>query len=101
MRKIDKEFEEIVSAIIAEPSDDFGVLLNVGGIDPREDLQGADMSDIDFGKVDINEWDLTDTRLDRADLSRVKNIDKARFAGDVTMEDTLLPEGVSVNDLIS
>lgn len=100
------EIDAKAQAVVDHPNENFAELLQVAGLDPAKHLRYADWSDSDFGDADITGWDFTGARLNRADLTKVRNIDKAHFNRncnadtETEMEDVLLPKGVTVEMLL-
>lgn len=96
---------EKIQAIIDAPDDDFASLLKIAGFDPATDLRHANWEGADFGAADIAGWDFTGACLNRADLSKVQNIEKAFFNrdcgyGETEFVGTILPDGVAVEQLM-
>lgn len=70
------------------------------GLDPTKDLQGANLSAVQFGDRDVAGWDFSGSNMTLADLQEVKNIEKAIFSGNTNFSGIRLPKGVTVTQLI-
>lgn len=74
-----------VRSILEADSGDFATLLKLAGLDPRTDLRGCDLSNVDFGVFVADVLNLKRCDLTSADLSRIKvrelNTDGADIAG--------------------
>jgi len=58
-------------ALLDTDEDDFASLVKRFGIDPANDLQNCDLTNVDFGRLTADTLNLTGSELEGADLSKV------------------------------
>ncbi|MEK7100602.1 MAG: pentapeptide repeat-containing protein [Patescibacteria group bacterium] len=97
----DKTFGQVLGEILTSPDDNFVKLMEIAGLDGAKDFRYARLIGVELDDADISGWDLTGCDLTDADLSKVSNIDKAIFNKDTKFSGTRLPEGVSLQQLLS
>ena len=90
-----------IAAILDAKTESLVELMRIAGLDPLEDLAGADFKKCDFGEEDVTGWNLCGTDLTDADLSRVQNILEAKFSTETIFAGTKLPVGITVEILLA
>jgi CBS domain-containing protein len=75
------DWSSVVQKLATSPDGDFGALLAAAGLDPRNDLAGADLSGLDLSGVDFSGADLRGSDLSRSKLAgallRLANVQNA------------------------
>ena len=99
-RMSDAELSKKIDAVVKADTEDFVALLEIAGLDPKKDLAGGDWQGIDFGQADLSGWNLRAARLSYANLSKVRNVELARFDLETELKHVQLPPGVSVKGLV-
>ena len=69
-----KEFQEVMQRVIEAETDNFFELAEILGRDPKTDLAGANLSEVNFQGGNLEGANLRSTDLSRADLSNVNLI---------------------------
>ncbi len=93
--------EEVIQIIEDSEEDTIPNLLRKIGINPATGMCGGDWSDTVWENEDVAGWDFRGCDFSRANLSKVRNLDKARFSVETILDDTVLPEGLRVAMLLA
>ncbi len=89
-----------ITEILEAETEDLVELMRIADLDPRNCWRYSDLSGVEAGDADVTGWDFCGTNLTEANLSQVRNIDRALFNADTTFDECKLPNGVTVADLL-
>ena len=84
-----------IGLVAHSPDQTFARLIELAALDPTADFVGADLSEVDFGDLDVDGFNFSHADLTNANLSQVRNFSRANFDG-ATLRSARLPSSAKI-----